>query len=83
MICNERFRYQNTKIYAKQVKCIKIYHQNKTPKKIWLHTFFLAMFCEKSYLEPIIQAKLHNCRPVQKLVCYEFYFERNLSSDKI
>lgn len=42
--------------------------------------FFLAMFCEKSYLEPIIQAKLHNCRPVQKLVCYVFYFERNLPS---
>lgn len=61
-------------------------HQNKSPKqdtKIWLHTFFLALFCEKSYLEPIIQAKLHNCRPVQKLVCYVFYFERNLSSDKI
>lgn len=63
-------------------------HQNisskqDAKKKIWLHTFFLAMFCEKSYLEPIIQAKLHNCRPVQKLVCYEFYFERNLSSDKI
>lgn len=81
MICNERFRYQNTKIYAKQVKCIKINHQNKTQK--YGYILSLAMFCEKSYLEPIIQAKLHNCRPVQKLVCYEFYFERNLSSDKI
>lgn len=59
-------------------------HQNISSKqdaKINMVTyFFLAMFCEKSYLEPIIQAKLHNCRPVQKLVCYEFYFERNLSS---
>lgn len=52
-------------------------------QKKYGYILFLAMFCEKSYLEPIIQAKLHNCRPVQKLVCYEFYFERNLSSDKI
>lgn len=63
-------------------------HQNISSKqdakiKYGYILFFLAMFCEKSYLEPIIQTKLHNCRPVQKLVCYEFYFERNLSSDKI
>lgn len=63
-------------------------HQNisskqDAKKKKYGYILFLAMFCEKSYLEPIIQAKLHNCRPVQKLVCYVFYFERNLSSDKI
>lgn len=62
-------------------------HQNisskQDAKKKYGYILFLALFCEKSYLEPIIQTKLHNCRPVQKLVCYEFYFERNLSSDKI
>lgn len=57
--------------------------KTRRQKKKYGYILFLAMFCEKSYLEPIIQAKLHNCRPVQKLVCYEFYFERNLSSDKI